>query len=126
MIRFNGLFDFFIPRQSPGCNNKLLINETAICDNCLASIKIAEGERLRTEIERKFLSSKIISDFTSLFVFEKDKPIQSYIHSIKYNKRFLNAQFFGELIAQKLNNQINSWEVDYLVPVPLHQLRKTE
>jgi competence protein ComFC len=122
----NGLFDFFIPRQCPGCNNKLLSSETAICKQCLASIKIAEDERIRSEFERKFLSSKIISGFTSLFVFEKDKPIQSYIHSIKYNKRFLNAQFFGELIAQKLNTQIKNWNIDYLVPVPLHQLRKAE
>jgi ComF family protein len=126
MKSLNGLFDFFIPRQCPGCNNKLLSNEIAICKQCLASIRIAEGDRLRTEFERKFLSSKIISGFTSLFVFEKDKPIQSYIHSIKYNKRFLNAQFFGELIADKLSQQINNWNVDYLVPVPLHQLRKTE
>jgi ComF family protein len=126
MKRLNGLFDFFIPRQCPGCNKKLLSNETAICKDCLASIKIAEDDRLRTEFERNFSSTKIISGFSSLFVFEKDKPIQSYIHSIKYNKRFLNAQFFGELIAQKLNAQISSWNVDYLVPVPLHQLRKTE
>jgi ComF family protein len=126
MKSLNGLFDFFIPRQCTGCNNKLLSSETAICDNCLSSIKIAEDERLRKEFERKFLSSKIISGFTSLFVFEQDKPIQSYIHSIKYNKRFLNAQFLGELIAQKLNSKIEIWKVDYLVPVPLHQLRKTE
>ena len=122
----NGLFDFFIPRQCPGCDNKLLSNETAICNDCLASIKIAEDERLRKEYERKFLSTKIISGFTSLFVFEKDKAIQSYIHSIKYNKRFLNARFLGELIAQKLSSQINNWNTDYLVPVPLHQLRIAE
>jgi len=126
MISMNGLFDFFIPRQCPGCDNKLLSNETAICNDCLASIKIAEDERLRKEYERKFLSTKIISGFTSLFVFEKDKAIQSYIHSIKYNKRFLNARFLGELIAQKLSSQINNWNTDYLVPVPLHQLRIAE
>ena len=126
MRRLNGLFDFFIPRQCPVCNIKLLSSEIAICKQCLASIKIAEEEKLRTEYERKFTSTKIISGFTSLFAFEKDKAIQSYIHSIKYNKRFLNAVFFGELIAQKLKSQLISWNVDYLIPVPLHQLRKTE
>jgi ComF family protein len=126
MKRLNGLFDFFIPRQCPGCNNKLLSNETAICRECLASIKFAGNERLKTEFERKFLSTKIISGFTSLFVFEKDKALQSYIHSIKYNKRFLNAHYLGKLIVQKLSSQISNWNVDYLVPVPLHQLRKTE
>ena len=126
MSKINGFFDFFIPRQCPGCNNKLLNSETAICDKCLSSIKIADKERLETELERKFLSTKIISDFTSLFVFEKDKVIQSYIHSIKYNKRFLNAMFLGKLMGEKLKTIIKDWEVDYLVPVPLHQLRVAE
>jgi ComF family protein len=126
MKRINGLFDVFIPRQCPGCNNKLLSNETAICRKCLGTMKFADSERLRTEFERKFLSTKIISDFTSLFVFEKDKVIQSYIHSIKYNKKFLNAHYLGNLIAHKLSSQIRNWNVDYLVPVPLHQLRKAE
>ena len=123
MKNINGLFDFFIPRQCPGCNNKLLSNETAICRECLESIKFADSERLKTEFERKFSSSKIISGFTSLFVFEQDKVLQSYIHSIKYNKRFLNALYLGRLIGQQLNSQIKNWNVDYLVPVPLHQLR---
>ena len=126
MIRLNGLFDFFIPRQCPACNNKLLSSETAICNECVTLIKIAEGERLKTEFERKFSSTKIISGFTSLFVFEKDKALQSYIHSIKYNKRFLNAKFIGKLIGEKLYGQISNWNVDYLVPVPLHQLRIAE
>ena len=124
--KINGFFDFFIPRQCPGCKNKLLTSETAICDNCLSSIKFADNERLETELERKFLSTKIISDFTSLFVFEKDTAIQSYIHSIKYNKRFLNAEFLGKLMGEKLSTKIKKWEVDYLVPVPLHQLRIAE
>ena len=126
MKSFNGFFDFFIPLQYPGCNTKLLSSETAICDNCLSSIKIADSEWLESELERKFLSTKIISDFTSLFVFEKDKEIQSYIHSIKYNKRFLNAKFLGRIMGEKLSTKIKKWEVDYLVPVPLHQLRIAE
>lgn len=126
MNKVNGFFDFFIPRQCPGCNTKLLNGEIAICNNCLSSIKIADSERIKTEFERKFLSTKIISDFTALFVFEKDKAIQSYIHSIKYNKRFLNARYLGKLIGEKLKIIIKKWEVDYIVPVPLHRLRITE
>ena len=71
MKRINGLFDFFIPRQCPGCNNKLLSNETAICRKCLGTMKFTDSERLRTEFERKFSSTKIISDFTSLFISKK-------------------------------------------------------
>ncbi len=121
-----GFFDFFIPRHCPGCNNKLMLYESSICNDCLASIKKADPEILRIEYERKFASSGIISGFTSLFVFEKDKAFQSFIHSIKYNKRFLNAKYLGKLISKDLNEQITRWNIDYISPVPLHSLRKAE
>ena len=122
----NAFFDFFIPRFCPSCNKKLLPEETAICTGCLSSIQKADSERLETEFERKFASSGIISGFTSLYVFEKDKALQALIHSIKYNKRFLNAKYLGMLISENLGEQIRSWNIDYICPVPLHPLRKAD
>ncbi len=121
-----GFFDFFIPRNCPGCKNKLMLDESSICNNCLASIKKADPEILSIEYERKFASSGIISGFTSLFVFEKDKALQSFIHSIKYNKRFLNAKYLGKLISKDLHEQISRWNIDYISPVSLHYLRKAD
>ena len=122
----NAFFDFFIPRFCPSCNKKLLPEETAICTGCLSSIKKTGSERLETEFERKFASSGIISGFTSLYVFEKDKALQDYIHSVKYNKRFLNARYLGKLIGENLGEQIRSWNIDYICAVPLHPLRKAD
>ncbi len=122
----NGFFDFFIPRHCPGCKNKLMLDEFFICNSCLASIKKADPEILSIEYDRKFASSGIISGFTSLFVFEKDKALQSFIHSIKYNKRFLNAKYLGKLISKDLNEQITRWNIDYISPVPLNSLRKAD
>lgn len=68
----------------------------------------------------------MISGFTSLFVFEKDKVLQSFIHSIKYNKRFLNAKFLGNLIGSELGEKIVGWKIDVILPVPLHHLKKAE
>ena len=121
-----GFFDFFIPRHCPGCKKILTLAESSICNDCLASIKKADPEILSIEYKRKFASSGIISGFTSLFDFEKDKTLQSFIHSIKYNKRFLNAKYLGKLIAENLNAEINNWNIDYISPVPLHSLRKAE
>ena len=121
-----GFIDFFIPRHCPGCKNTLMLDESSMCKSCLASIKKADPEILSLEYERKFASSGIISGFTSLFVFEKDKALQSFIHSIKYNKRFLNAKYLGKLISNDLNEQLTRWNIDYISPVPLHSLRKAE
>jgi ComF family protein len=122
----NALFDFFIPRYCPSCEKKLKPDEKCICDECLSSIEKADSSRLSSEYQRKFASTEIISGFTSLFVFEKDKALQQVIHSIKYNKRFLNAKYLGRLIGENLEKEIKNWKVDIIVPVPLHSLRKAE
>ncbi len=126
MKNINGLFDFFIPRYCPSCKKKLELEENCICEECLSSIERADSGRLNLEYQRKFESTEIISGFTSLFVFEKDKALQLLIHSIKYNKRFLNAKYLGKLIGENLKEQIQNWSVDYILPVPLHSLRKAD
>ncbi len=126
MKSINGLFDFFIPRYCPSCKKKLELEEDCICEECLSSIERADSDRLNLEYQRKFASTEIISGFTSLFVFEKDGALQLFIHSIKYNKRFLNAKYLGKLIGENLKKQIQYWNVDFILPVPLHSLRKAD
>jgi len=126
MKSLNGFFDFFIPRYCPSCKKKLKLEENCICDECLLSIERVDSGRLNLEYQRKFASTEIISGFTSLYVFEKDKSLQLLIHSIKYNKHFLNAKYLGKLIGENLKEQIQNWSVDYILPVPLHSLRKAD
>ena len=120
MRGINTFFDFFIPRYCPPCRKKLKLEENCICDECLSSIERVDSVRLNLEYQRKFATTEIISGFTSLFVFEKDKALQLLIHSIKYNKRFLNANYLGTLICKNLRQEIMNWNVDIIVPVPLH------
>ncbi len=122
----NGFFDFFIPRYCPSCKKKLELEENCICDECLSSIERVDNGRLNLEYQRKFASTEIISGFTSLFVFEKDKALQLFIHSIKYNKHFLNAKYLGKLIGENLKQEIMNWNIDIIVPIPLHSLRKAD
>lgn len=126
IFNLTSYIDFFIPRFCPACKNKLSESERCICEKCFITIKRANDDRLNSEFERKFTSTKIISGFTSLFVFEKDKALQSLIHSIKYNKRFLNAKFLGILISSELGEKIIEWNIDIILPIPLHHLKKAE
>ena len=75
---------------------------------------------------RKFSSSGIISDFISLYVFEKDKELQHIIHSLKYNQKFLTGKFLGNILGKNLKQRITNWKIDYIIPVPLHHLKKAE
>lgn len=118
--------DFFLPRFCPSCNKKLTTDEIVVCPDCLEKIQIAGTGRIKLEFEKKFSSNGIISDFISLYVFEKDKELQHIIHSLKYNKRFLTGKFLGAVLSAHLLQRISEWEIDFIIPVPLHQLKKAE
>ena len=119
-------FDFFLPRFCLSCGNKLNANENTVCAECFSKIKVASKERLIHEFNKKFASKKIITDFHSLFVFEKDKELQKIIHALKYNHRFLTGKFMGEILAGSIKDKLNEWKVELIIPVPLHQLKKFE
>lgn len=120
------LFDLILPRFCCSCNIKLTVNEDTICQNCFSKIPLASEERLKREFERKFLNNKIISDFYSPFVFEKDKELQHAIHSLKYQNKFQVGIFLGKVLAQKIQINRSNWKIDLIIPIPLHQLKKAE
>lgn len=120
------ILDFFLPRFCPCCKIKLISCEKFICTSCFNKIKRADESRLRFEFNKKFSNQEIISGFTSLFLFEKDKELQHLIHSLKYNGKFLIGSFLGELLGTKIKNELENWNISLILPVPLHQLKKAE
>lgn len=120
------LFDFFLPRFCVSCSAKLDLFEDSFCNICLSKIERASESRIDQEYERKFKNDHMISGFFSLFVFEKDKELQQGIHALKYNGRFRVGIFLGELLGTQLQKTRPDWEIDFIIPVPLHHLKKAE
>lgn len=120
------LIDFFLPRFCAGCSTKLFPYDKFICAPCFSSIQPADNLRLEYEFQRKFYNDKIISGFASSFVFEKDKALQEIMHAIKYNKNFLAGKYLGRKSANLLNDKIKNWNIDIIIPIPLHAAKKFE
>lgn len=122
----NNLIDFVLPRFCPSCGLKLAPVEKTVCSSCINQIKPATDDRIKFEFDKKYKDKKLISGFTSLYIFEKDKELQRIIHQLKYNRRFLIGTFLGEMIGEIKKEVILSWGIDCIVPVPLHNLKKSE
>lgn len=120
------MLDFFLPRFCPACKQKLTNSEDTICNNCFDSIQLAEISRIDYEFNKKFESKKLITGFTSLFVFEKDKELQEILHQFKYNQKFRSGVKLGREIAKERIRAISEWDIDLIIPVPLHHLKKAE
>lgn len=120
------MLDFFLPRICPCCKAKLSPSEDCVCNSCLKKINPAESKLLRLEFEKDFKIKGYVSDFTSAFIFEKDKELQTLIHSLKYEKKFLVGKHLGMLLAEMRAATISEWQIDYIIPVPLHRLKIAE
>lgn len=118
------IFDFFLPRFCPGCNEKLTTEGKPVCSECLNSILIADEKLIQREFTRKFSSTKIINDFYSKYVFETDKSLQHIIHALKYGRQFRIGVFLGEILAAGIKTK--NWQIDLIIPVPIHHLKKAE
>ncbi len=123
---FVQILDFFLPWFCISCNKKLIEQEKFICSECFCSIKEVDGNLLEKEYEIKFQSEGIISDFISLYLFEKDKALQSLIHDLKYRGNIRAGIYLGNLIAKNYGEKILNWRADFIIPVPLYHLKKAE
>lgn len=122
----NAFFDFILPRICPCCQRKLSAHEEVICKICLDSIEEVSEEKLCEEYNERFHRDGIISGIVSSFIYEKESAIQDLIHSAKYHKRFQNAFFLGKLLGRKAQSKLTQWQVDLIIPVPLHSAKKAE
>ncbi len=123
---FTRIFDFFLPRICASCNQKLNPQEEIICDKCFDKLKLTPESLIREEYHKKLSVKKFINDFHPVFVFEKDKEIQHIFHALKYNRHFRAGIYFGKIIGHQIKEKIEAWEIDLIVPVPLHRLKKAE
>lgn len=121
-----GLIDIILPRFCPSCKTRLTPGAPFICENCLSNIKKADSHRIELEFEKKFSGSRIISGFTSQYIFERGKELQQIVHSLKYGKKFLLGVFLGGLLGETIMKEFSQYGINAVVPVPLHHLKKAE
>lgn len=119
------VFDFLLPRLCVSCNNQLSLSETVICCNCLKITEFVTPD-LIARLNNHFLTDKYISGFSSLLIFRKDTPVQALIHSLKYHGRFQNGIFLGRLLGKSIGNKLAIWDINIIIPVPLHKLKEAE
>lgn len=120
------IYDFFLPRICPCCEKKLGLSEKMVCADCLRKLSSVKDERLELEFEKKFCSKKIISGFRSVYIFEKDTEIQNVIHALKYENRFKIGLFLGDILGKRIKEEMANWQINAIIPVPLHKLKRAE
>lgn len=118
----------FFPKvcPCPDCGVLLTQSGALACVRCLGRLKRTTYYRDPLNPVCLYLDKKVpLYQAFSLFLFEKNQPIQHFLHTMKYGKNPEWSVFFGNQIAEvlTLENCIIK-NVDYIIPVPLHPKRE--
>lgn len=98
-----------------------------ICPECWASlITVGTNDPTWQEIHGKLITEGPVEQFASCYLFEKEGKLQEIIHLLKYQgKKSLGIEL-GRKLGTIIRHSPCMSSVDYILPVPLHPLKKRE
>lgn len=127
------LADIILPRMCIACGERLLLNEKHICLHCLADLPLTHfWERAHNPMADKF-NAVIQADLkeyeryafaAALFFFSSDAPYRHILYNIKYEGRVDIGRHFGKMLGDLLASSETFRDVDCVMPVPLHWVRR--
>lgn len=124
------MLDLFLPRLCPLCQGRLLPGEEAVCLHCLATLPRVKAERPGNEIEHALVGKFPFEHATSFCYYRPGSEMGGIVRQSKFGGRpWLNTRM-ARLFAQELQlaadaDGVGGWpyDIDLIVPIPLHLLR---
>ena len=130
--------DLVLPRVCIVCGRTLLLSETHLCTACAADLPrtffagvrenpMAEG--FNTMVERELGSGSMpatqpYSYAAALLYYRGDSPYSLIPQALKYGRNFEAGRHFARMLGRDLAGSPLFANVDAVIPVPLHWLRR--
>lgn len=132
--------DLILPRVCVVCGERLLLREHHICLHCLADMPLTRyWERKHNPMADKFNAviqvgleqtwgkaeaREHYAYAAALFFFSHNAPYRHIPYSIKYEGRTDIGRYFGQMLGRRLGSSEFFKDVDCVMPVPLHWIRR--
>lgn len=132
--------DVMIPRVCAVCGCRLLIREKHICLSCLADMPLTRfwlmshnpmADRFNEVIQKSLVKSDCppgprehYAYAAALFIYREDGEYRRITHHLKYHGDLSAGRHFGLMLGKRLASSDLFRDVDVVVPVPLHWMRR--
>ena len=133
--------DLLLPRICIVCGRRLLLEEKHLCLECTADLPLTRFERMShnpmadrfNDVIQKHLTSdeiKEVSSYepyayaTALFFYKADGDYKQIPYQLKYHGNVSVGRHFGRMLGRRLAGSGLFQDVDIVIPVPLHRLRR--
>ncbi len=120
-----GILSLFFPDVCPVCERLLTGGERHICIGCLADIPYSYFWSWRDNPAEILLRERVKTKYAaSLILYRSESNWRSVIHRFKYTGDISMGVYLATLLAGKINECGSFQDIDIIVPVPLHPLKK--
>lgn len=113
------------PRRCAVCGGMLAGAEESICSLCLS--KMPRTHMLRTaanRMEAMFMAAPEFSEAAAIYSYSPGNTVAAVIHDFKYNHRPRLAEEMGRIMARTIVMSGAMADVDVILPVPLHAMKR--
>ncbi len=120
--------DLSLPSKCAVCGRELILAEDTVCIRCLADLPLTHfweyvhnpmADALNGRVEAPagtYLNAAALIYYKSGY--------SSIPKGLKYGRDFKEGKYFAEMLARRLAAADGFRDIDLIVPVPLHRLRK--
>ncbi len=119
------MFSLILPRRCPCCQRALLPAEGPLCLQCLASLPRVHAEMPGNMVEARLVGQIPFEHGTAFCFYSREGMVANAIQQAKYqNRPWVNADL-ARLFVQELKLAHSPWpyDIDYIVPIPIHWSR---
>ena len=119
------IFRLIFPSQCVICRTPLGHGVTDICLTCRLELPLTYfWKKADNPVALKFWGHIPIETGSAYFYYMNSGRWKSIIHSFKYRKGWRYAQILGEWYGAELRESGNYNDIDVIIPIPLHPLKK--
>ena len=118
------LGDLFFPRMCLVCGTKLDIGSRHLCPSCADDIPLTYFWGWDGNPAEQRLSEAHVEQACSLFFYRRDSAYSRLIHDFKYGGDIRLGRWLALMLAEKMVESGRFSNIDAVVPVPLHPLKK--
>ncbi|CAM1349419.1 ComF family protein [Tenacibaculum insulae] len=116
------IFYIFYPNLCVNCSVSLLQNEEYLCTICSNELPIInEDKHVNIGLLSTFYGKVLVKNVRSFMFYQKHGIAQKIIHQLKYKNQPELGVFIANWFGESLKNAKIFDEVDFIIPVPLHQ-----
>ncbi len=121
------LLEIIYPISCSVCGGWIDSDQRHICKECLNDIPLTYFWSWRDNpAEKKLWGRMYLQSVCSLYIYNRDNNYVNMIHRIKYDGDIALGYYLGSMLGKYMKEGGNGVynEIDYLVPVPLHPIKK--